>query len=66
MKDYRKKAVTGYNICYRQYLKTAVSILLIEAKQTAADTQQQKYAAEMEEECQKNGLKKRRQQEMSY
>ena len=29
MKDYRKKAVTGYNICYRQYLKTAVSILLI-------------------------------------
>lgn len=28
MKDYRKKAVTGYNICYRQYLKTAVSILL--------------------------------------
>lgn len=38
MKDYRKKAVTGYNICYRQYLKTAVNILLIEANQTAADT----------------------------
>ena len=38
MKDYRKKAVTGDNICYRQYLKTAVSILLIEANQTAADT----------------------------
>ena len=56
MKDYRKKAVTGYNICYRQYLKTAVSMLLIEANQTAA--------AEMEEECQKNSLKKRRQQGM--
>ncbi len=38
MMDYRKNDVTGYNICYRQYLKTAVSILLIEANQTAADT----------------------------
>lgn len=38
MKDYRKKAVTGYNICYRQCLKTAFGMLLIEANQTAADT----------------------------
>ena len=27
MKDYRKKAVTGYNICYRQYLKTAAELV---------------------------------------
>ena len=58
MKDYRKKAVTGYNICYRQYLKTAVSILLIESNQTSADTYHQKYDAEKEEECHKKILKK--------
>ena len=38
MMDYRKNDVTGYNSLSRQYLKTAVSILLIEANQTAADT----------------------------
>ena len=45
MMDYRKNDVTGYNSLSQTavgngclYLKTAVSILLIEANQTAADT----------------------------
>ncbi len=34
--------------------------------QMRSDTQRQRNAAEVEEECQRNSLKKRKQQEISY
>lgn len=63
MMDYRKNDVTGYNSLSQTAVGNGCLYIYIEVNQTAADTQQQ-CAAEMEEECQKNSLKKRRQQGM--
>ena len=58
MMDYRKNDVTGYNSLSQTAVGNGCLYIYIEVNQTAAD------AAEMEEECQKNSLKKRRQQGM--
>ena len=64
IKNYREKPALRYNGHHRQRLRK-IEVKLKRIRQYLIQSSR-KIAAEMEEKCQKNSLKKRKQQEILY